>query len=70
MPTKNKLVYLTPATEDMEEIVKYHLTSSGVDSARRIYLLMKEEIGRLAEFLRQRTTGSWCSPILMWRFTR
>lgn len=50
MPTKNKLVYLTPATEDMEEIVKYHLTSSGVDSARRIYLLMKEEIGRLAEF--------------------
>lgn len=50
VPTKSKLVYLAPATQDMEEIVKYHLTQVGLDSARRIYALMKEEIGRLASF--------------------
>ena len=51
VPTKSKLVYLAPATQDMEEIVKYHLTQVGLDSARRIYALMKEEIGRLLEKL-------------------
>ena len=50
MPTKTKLVYLTPAMHDMEEIVKYHLTQAGIASARRIYDLMKKEIGKLASY--------------------
>ena len=50
MPTKAKLVYLTPATHDMEEIVKYHLTQVGAPSARKIYDLMRKEIGKLATY--------------------
>ena len=50
MATKNKLVYLTPAMEDMEEIVKYHLVNLDVPYARNIYNKMKEEIGKLAEY--------------------
>lgn len=49
-PMKNKLVYLTPAYEDMEEIVKIHLAEAGAVSARRIYDLMKKEISRLSDF--------------------
>ncbi len=50
MPTKAKLVYLTPATHDMEEIVKFHLTQVGASSARRIYELMRKEIEKLTRF--------------------
>ena len=50
MPTKAELLYLTPATHDMEEIVKYHLTRAGAPSARKIYERMKKEIGKLADF--------------------
>lgn len=50
MPTKAKLVYLTPAMTDMEEIVKYHLTQVGAASARKIYDLMRKEIGKLTSF--------------------
>jgi addiction module toxin, RelE/StbE family len=50
MPSRVKLIYLTPAMQDMEEIVKFHLTQVGVDSSRKIYTLMKKEIGRLADF--------------------
>lgn len=50
MPAKAKLVYLTPAARDMEEIVKFHLRQVGVASSRKIYERMKKEIGRLADF--------------------
>ena len=50
MPTKLKLVYLTPASIDFEEIVKYHITEVGTASARKIYATMKESIQRLQEF--------------------
>jgi plasmid stabilization system protein ParE len=47
---RNKLVYLAPAAQDMEEIVKFHLTRVGAQSARGIYEQMKKEIGRLASY--------------------
>ena len=51
MPARrNKLVYLAPAARDMEEIVKYHLTRVGTQSARGIYDQMKKEIGRLSRY--------------------
>ena len=36
MPTKYDLIYLTPAADDFEEIVKYHLVQAGAPSARKI----------------------------------
>ena len=50
MPTRTKLVYLTPAAEDFEEIVKYHIANVGVSSARNIYDTMKTTINRLRDF--------------------
>ena len=50
MPTRAKLVYLTPAANDFEEIVKYHITSAGVASGRKIYDTMKTTIDRLWDF--------------------
>lgn len=50
MPTKCKIVYLTPASEDFEEIVKFHITQVGTQSARRIYATMRDTINRLASF--------------------
>jgi len=50
MPTRSKLVYLTPASEDFEEIVKYHIASAGVASGRKIYGTMKTTINRLRDF--------------------
>ena len=50
MPTRTKLVYLTPAAEDFEEIVKYHITKVGISSARNIYDTMKTTINRLRDF--------------------
>jgi len=43
-------VYLTPAKEDMEEIVKFHIAKSGVQSGRKIYAAMREKIKKLAFF--------------------
>ena len=47
---KSKLVYLAPAAQDMEEIVKFHLTKVGAQSARAIYETMKKELGRLSRY--------------------
>lgn len=50
MPTRSKLVYLTPAENDFEEIVKYHINEVGPASARKIYRTMKDTIDKLADF--------------------
>ena len=50
MPTRSKLVYLTPAKHDFEEIVKYHIAEAGTESARKIYNTMKDVIDRLQDF--------------------
>ena len=50
MPSINKLVYLTPAAEDIEEIVKYHLNEAGVESAQKIYNRIKTKINKLPDF--------------------
>lgn len=50
MPTKVNVIYLTPAEQDVEEIVKYHITQVGTASARKIYGEIRKEIGRLADF--------------------
>lgn len=50
MPMKSKLIYLTPAQEDMAEIVKYHAINVGAQSARKIYETMRETIGGLRNF--------------------
>ena len=50
MPIPYKLVYLTPAAEDFEEIVKYHIAEVGAESAKKIYLTMRTELARLADY--------------------
>lgn len=50
MPTKVKLQYLPPASQDFEEIVKYHIIQVSVTSARNIYHLMETTINRLADY--------------------
>ena len=50
MPTKVKLQYLPLASQDFEEIVKYHITQVGVAAARNIYRLLETEINRLASY--------------------
>lgn len=50
MPTKSKLIYLKPAQDDFEEIVKYHIVEVGVASARKISGTMEETINKLADF--------------------
>ncbi|MBQ4511628.1 MAG: type II toxin-antitoxin system RelE/ParE family toxin [Anaerolineaceae bacterium] len=50
MPSKNKLVYLSPAAEDLNEIVNYHLYEAGLESAQRIYHKMKTEISKLIDY--------------------
>lgn len=50
MPTKVKLQYLSTASQDFEEIVKYHITQAGVAAARNIYRLMQTEINRLTSY--------------------
>ena len=51
MPTKYKLVYLRPAAEDFQEIVKFHIQEVGVNSARKIYTAMRNTIQKLSDFL-------------------
>ena len=51
MPTKRyKLAYLTPAEQDIKEIVKFHLNRVGVQSARFIYQEIRKNIQRLRDF--------------------
>ena len=51
MPAKRyKLVYLTPAEQDLKEIVKFHLNRVGVQSARAIYQEIRKKILRLRDF--------------------
>ena len=46
----SKLVYLAPAAQDMEEIVKFHIANVGPASARKVYAAMEDTINRLADF--------------------
>lgn len=50
MPTRNKLVYLTPASQDFDEIIKFHLTKAGPKYAREIYATIKTSINKLRDF--------------------
>ncbi len=50
VPLKSKLVYLTPALRDMEEIVKFHISEVVPASARKIYRAMKDSIDKLRDF--------------------
>ena len=51
MPTKRyKLVYLTPAEQDIKGIAKFHITQVGVQSARGIYQTIRQTILRLRDF--------------------
>jgi addiction module RelE/StbE family toxin len=44
------LVYLTSASQDFNEIVKYHITQVGVQSARKIYAEMRQSISKLRDY--------------------
>lgn len=50
MPSRSKLVYLTPAADDLREIVKYHISKVGVQSARQIYQEIRSTVGKLRAF--------------------
>lgn len=50
MPTKSNLIYLKPAQNDFEEIVKYHIIEVGTASARKISSVMEDTIRRLEDF--------------------
>ena len=50
MPPRAEIVYLRPALEDMEEIVKFHISEVGPASARKIYADMRHKLGLLADF--------------------
>ena len=50
MPTKVKLEYLSPAASDMAEIVKFHIPTAGVPSARTLYAPLATTIGKLSDY--------------------
>lgn len=50
MPARSKLVYLTPAANDLREIVKYHISEVGAQSARQIYQELRSTVGKLQAF--------------------
>lgn len=50
MPQRAEIVYLRPALEDMEEIVKFHINEVDPASARKIYADMRSKLGLLADF--------------------
>lgn len=50
MPTKSKVVYLTPARNDLTEIIKFHINEVGVNSSRKIYATVRQTVEKLAEF--------------------
>ncbi len=44
------MVYLTPARNDLTEIVKFHINKVGVDPSRKIYTSVRQTVERLSEF--------------------
>lgn len=50
MPTRCKLTYLTPAEQDILEILRFHVNEVGVQSSRKIYQTIKQTIGKLRDF--------------------
>ena len=40
----SKLVYLTTAAHDMEEVVKFHIANVGPASARKVYVSMENRM--------------------------
>lgn len=50
MQSKAEMIYLRPALEDIEEIVKFHINEVGPASARKIYSDMRHTLGLLADF--------------------
>ena len=49
-PQKIRIVYLSPAKEDILDIARYHLDKVGPQSARKITEAIETAINRLAEF--------------------
>lgn len=50
MDTKNKLIFTTPAQQDLEKIVLYHAENAGGAYAGKIYQTMRERFEQLREF--------------------
>lgn len=50
MQQRAEIVYLRPALEDMEEIVKFHISEVAPASARRIYADIRHKLGLLTDF--------------------
>lgn len=50
MQSKAEIIYLRPALEDIEEIVKFHINEVGPASARKIYSDMRHTLRLLADF--------------------
>ena len=50
MPQKAEVIYLSPAADDIEEIVKYHLNQAGKAYAEKKYALMRGELAKLSDF--------------------
>lgn len=50
MPTRSKLVYLSPAAHDFDEIIKFHLVKAGSKYARQIYVTIRDRIDQLRDF--------------------
>ena len=48
MQQRAEVVYLRPALEDMEEMVKFHINEVGPASARKIYADMRRKRGNLS----------------------
>ena len=50
MPTRCKLIYLTPAEQDIVGILQFHVTEVGVSSTRKIYQTIRQTIARLRDY--------------------
>lgn len=50
MGSKCKLIYLVSAENDILEIVGFHAGQVGLESARRVYRIIRERIGQLQTF--------------------
>ena len=68
MPAKAKLVYLTPALQDMEEIVKFYLTQVGAASSRKVYndymMAKSQKAFRRAASRRSKTAWLFCHILI------
>lgn len=49
-PQKNRIVYLSPARDDILSIAGYHLEKVGARSARQITEAIEKAVNRLADF--------------------